>query len=61
MLSTNITIDVSEYDPLTAAIPAVIDAAEDDVATGDQIEVAVTGAGTGVTYCVAELIFIDQV
>jgi len=61
MLSTNITIDVSEYDTLTAATPAVIDAAEDDVATGDQIEVACTGAGTGVTYCVVELIFIDQV
>jgi len=61
MLSTNITIDVSEYDTLTAATPAVIDAAEDDIVTGDQIEVACTGAGTGVTYCVVELIFIDQV
>ena len=61
MLSTNITIDVSEYDTLTAATPAVIDATEDDVATGDQIEAACTGAGTGVTYCVVELIFIDQV
>ena len=61
MLSTNITIDVNEFDTLTAVTPAVIDATQDDVNTGDQIEVACSGAGTGVTYAVAELIFIDQV
>ena len=57
MLTTNITIDVSEYDTITAATPAVIDTANDGVATGAQIEVAVSGAGTGVTYLITELTF----
>ncbi len=57
MLSTNITIDQDEYDTLTAATPAVIDTANDGVATGAQIEVAVSGAGVGVTYLVVELTF----
>lgn len=57
MLSTNITIDQDEFDTLTAATPAVINGATDDVATGAQIEVAVTGAGAAVTYCVVELTF----
>ncbi len=37
MLSTKITIDTGEIDSKDAATPAVIDAANDDVATGDQI------------------------
>ena len=57
MLTTNITLDVSEYDTLTAATPAVIDTANDNVATGAQIEVACSGAGTGVTYLIVELTF----
>lgn len=57
MLSTNLTIDASETDSSTAATAAVIDTAQDDVATGNQIEVACSGAGTGVTYAVVELTF----
>ncbi len=46
MLSTPITIDVSETDSSTAAA-AVIDAANDDVATADQVFVDIDAAGTG--------------
>jgi hypothetical protein len=55
MLSTNITLDQTETDTLTAAVPAVIDAANDDLATGNLLEISVSGAGTGVTYCGVEL------
>lgn len=47
MLSTAITIDATEKDSLTAATPAVINAATDDVATADEIRVDIDGAGTG--------------
>ena len=57
MLSTNITIDNGEYDTATAATPPVIDTAHDDVATGAQIEIAVSTAGSNVTYAVVELGF----
>jgi len=57
MLTTAITIDNGEFDTLTAAIPPVIDTAHDDVATGAQIEVKCSVAGTGVTYAVVELQF----
>lgn len=50
MLSTNLTVDVSEYTSATAATAAVINTATDDVVTDDLIEVACTVAGTGVTY-----------
>lgn len=46
MLSTAITIDQSETTSLTAATAPVIDAANDDVATGDLIAIDVDGAGT---------------
>lgn len=46
MLSTPITIDASETDSSTAAA-AVIDAANDDVATADQIHIDIDAAGTG--------------
>lgn len=46
MLSTPITIDVSETDSSTATA-AVIDGANDDVATADQIFVDIDAAGTG--------------
>ncbi len=39
MLSTKLTIDSTEVDTATAATPAVIDAANDDVATGDLIAI----------------------
>jgi lysophospholipase L1-like esterase len=47
MLSTRMTIDVGEYDSRTAAAAAVINAANDDVATGDLIRIDVDTAGTG--------------
>jgi len=47
MLSTAITIDVGELDSYTAATPLVINAANDDVLTGDRIFVDVDVAGTG--------------
>lgn len=47
MLTTRITIDASEFTSYTAATPPVIDAANDDVATGDIIAIDVDVAGTG--------------
>lgn len=47
MLTTKITIDASEFTSYTAATPAMIDTANDDVATGDRIAVDVDVAGTG--------------
>ena len=47
MLSTKITIDANETTSYTAATPPVIDAARDDVATGDRIRVDCDVAGTG--------------
>lgn len=46
MLSTVITIDSAETDSSTAATPAVIDTANDDVATGDQLRIDVDGVHT---------------
>lgn len=57
MLSTNITIDVSEYDTTTDAHQAVINTSEDDVATDNIIWVEVVAAGTGVTYALVTLTF----
>jgi hypothetical protein len=46
MLSTKITIDSAETDSSTAATPAVIDAANDDVATGDVLRIDVDAVST---------------
>lgn len=46
MLSTRITVDDGESDSATAATPAVIDAANDDVATADQVFIDIDGAGS---------------
>ena len=46
MLTTPITIAVGEYDSNTAS-PPVIDTANDDVLTGDQIHFDVVTAGSG--------------
>jgi hypothetical protein len=54
MLSTRITIDATEKHSKDATAAAVIDAANDDVATGDEIafDIDVTGTGTkGLTVC----------
>lgn len=47
MLSTLVTIDATEYDSKDATTAAVINASNDDVATGDLIRVDVDVAGTG--------------
>lgn len=47
MLSTRITIDASERTSYTAATAPVINAAADDVATGDILRIDVDVAGTG--------------
>jgi hypothetical protein len=47
MLSTLITIDANENTSYTAAVPAVVNTANDNVATGDLITVDVDVAGTG--------------
>lgn len=46
MLTTVITIDSGETDSSTAATAAVIDTANDDVATGDQIRIDVDAVST---------------
>lgn len=46
MLTTKITIDTTEVSSRTAATPAVIDAANDDVATGDRIAIDVDAIQT---------------
>lgn len=46
MLSTEITIDTAEKNSLTAATPPVIDTANDDVASGDEIRIDVDGIHT---------------
>ena len=46
MLSTKITIDSTETDSSTAATPAVIDGANDDVATADQLRIDVDAVST---------------
>lgn len=47
VLSTAITIDANEFDSKDATTPAVINASNDDVATGDYFRWNVDGVGTG--------------
>lgn len=47
MLSTKLTIDVSEYESSDATAAAVIDTSKDDVNTGDNVFVDIDVAGTG--------------
>lgn len=47
MLSTLITIDANEFSSYTALAPPVINAALDDVVTGDRLRIDVDVAGTG--------------
>jgi len=46
-LSTDITIDATEFTSYTAATRSVVNATYDDVATGDRIAIDVDTAGTG--------------
>ena len=57
MLSTNLTIDANENSSTTAATPAVIDTAKDDVASGDLIRIDIDGAGTGTKGLIVKLSF----
>jgi len=57
MLTTKITIDASEKDSSTAATAAVIDTANDDVATGDEIRIDIDVAGTGAKGLIVEMQF----
>jgi hypothetical protein len=57
MLSTPITIDQNEFDSVDAATPAVINAANDDVVTGDVIALDVDFAGTNALGCEVRLGF----
>lgn len=57
VLSTNVTIDSGETDSSTAATPAVIDVAHDDVADGDQFAIDVDAAGTSTLYAYIEIGF----
>ena len=57
MLSTALSIDASETDSATAATPAAIDTGNDDVATGDQVNIDIDGAGTGAKGLYVELVF----
>jgi hypothetical protein len=47
LLSTNLTVDANEDGSETAAAAAVIDTANDDLATGAWLRVDIDGAGTG--------------
>lgn len=57
MLTTKLTIDASETDSSTATTPAVIDTANDDVATGDKLHVDIDVSGTGAKGLYVELTF----
>lgn len=57
MLSTPLTIDANEQDSSTATTPAVVDTANDAVATGDELRIDVDDAGTGTKGLIVELTF----
>lgn len=57
MLSTAVSIDSGEKDSKDAATPAVIDTANDDVATGDEIRFDCDVSGTGTKGVIATLLF----
>ncbi len=57
MLTTKLTIDASEFDSKDATNAAVIDTSNDDVQTGDQINIDIDVAGTGTKGLVVTLTF----
>lgn len=57
MLTTALTIDATEKDSITAATAAVIDGSHNTVATGDEIAINVTTAGTGAKGLIVEMQF----
>lgn len=56
MLTTLLTIDATETTSVTAAVPAVIDAATDDVASDDRITIDITVSGDTATGLIVTLI-----
>jgi hypothetical protein len=58
VLSTRITIDSGETDSSTAAVPAVINTANDGVATGQQIAIDVDDPGTNTFFAFVEIGFL---
>lgn len=57
MLSTDLTIDATEYNSKDATTAAVIDATHDDVVTGDRIRIDCDSAGTGTKGAQIDLVF----
>ena len=57
MLTTEITVDETELTSYTAAAQPVIDATNDDVATGDQLRFDCDVAGTSTLGCTFILVF----
>lgn len=57
MLTTKLSIDAGELTSATATTPAVIDTANDDVATSDILRIDVDVAGTGAKGLIVELQF----
>jgi len=51
MLSTQLTIDNTEFDSATAAAPAVINTATDDVVTADVLRIDINQKGANATGC----------
>ena len=58
ILSTKLTVDSGETDSSTAATPAVINTARDDVSTGQQIAIDVDDAGTNTLFAFVEIGFL---
>lgn len=57
MLSTVVSCDASELDSSTAAVAGVIDTANDDVNTADELRANVTVSGTGAQGLMLEMTF----
>lgn len=57
MLSTHLTIDDEEIDSSTAAVPAVIDTDNDNVAAGDQLSIDGISAGTDTVWFQIQMAF----
>jgi hypothetical protein len=57
VFSTKITVDSGETDSSTAAAPAVVDTAHDDVATADQFAIDVDVAGSNTFYAYVDIGF----
>lgn len=57
MLDVNLTIDQAETSSLSAATPCEIDEALASLATGDEIEVTVLQAGSGVQFLGVQFMF----